>query len=462
MTPVDVLHDDVLLVIFDFYVGISLGEDAWQSLVHVCRRWRCLVFESPRRLNLRLVCTPRTPVRQSLDIWPALPLIVRSFLSSTVGDNTVAALEHSDRVCEIYLYFREETERLEWDKVLAAMQVPFPALTNLLFQCEDEEAPVIPDTFLGGSAPLLRSFDSYAIPLPGIPMAKLLRSTNHLVDLRLSGIPDSGYISPEVMATCLSVLTSLETLTLKFLPTFSSKFLFSQARRKNRRLPPMTRFILPDLTRFSFRGDTEYVEHLIAQLDAPQLQDLGISFFDEMNLVTPHLVQFISRTSKFQEPNEAHVGYEYFDTSTVVRLGSRGRLVVISCEQSYEELSSIAKICTKCLPPLLTVEDLRLGSFPTTYPYSPLDWDDAVYQWLEFLRPFTAVKSLYLSTEFQRNMASALRELVGNRTMEVLPSLQNIFLARSELYGRSFQDATGGFVAARRLSGHPIAVFPLL
>jgi hypothetical protein len=59
---IDNLPDDVLLEIFDFYFPV-LGYqyfhtkrivESWQSLVHVCRRWRCLVFGSPRRLNLRL------------------------------------------------------------------------------------------------------------------------------------------------------------------------------------------------------------------------------------------------------------------------------------------------------------------------------------------------------------------------------------------------------------------------
>ena len=45
----------------------KMAIEAWQSLVHVCRRWRCLVFESPRRLNLRLVCAQGTPARQ-LDV----------------------------------------------------------------------------------------------------------------------------------------------------------------------------------------------------------------------------------------------------------------------------------------------------------------------------------------------------------------------------------------------------------
>ena len=52
--------DDVLLEVFDFYVAgdmYSKDREAWQTLVHVCRRWRSIVFGSPRRLDLQLVCT---------------------------------------------------------------------------------------------------------------------------------------------------------------------------------------------------------------------------------------------------------------------------------------------------------------------------------------------------------------------------------------------------------------------
>ena len=62
-----------LLEIFSFYMGRA-REDEWYALVHVCQRWRYAVLGSQRRLNLRLVCTTRSPVRRMLDIWPPLPL----------------------------------------------------------------------------------------------------------------------------------------------------------------------------------------------------------------------------------------------------------------------------------------------------------------------------------------------------------------------------------------------------
>src|SRR5713226_2340495 len=110
MIRIDVLPDDILLEIFDFYVKESLQRgtktevEKWHSLVHVCRRWRRIVFRSPRRLNLQLVCTPNTPSRDTLDVWPALPLVIvgNMTLPSSVDDIFVA-LGHSDRVREVDL-----------------------------------------------------------------------------------------------------------------------------------------------------------------------------------------------------------------------------------------------------------------------------------------------------------------------------------------------------------------------
>jgi hypothetical protein len=67
------------------------------------------------------------------------------------------------------------------------------------------------------------------------------------------------------------------------------------------------------------------------------------------------------------------------------------------------------------------------------------------------------VKNLHLSKEIVPRIAPALQELVGNRTTEVLPTLQNIFLEEVEPAGR-VQEDIGKFVAARQLSGHTIIV----
>jgi hypothetical protein len=147
-----------------------------------------------------------------LDVWPAQHLLVYgSGYSLTEGmDNTVAALMLSNRIHKVELFNLSSSQS---EKVLAAVQEPFPELTELrLWPDDDETMSVIPDSFLGGSAPRLRLLWLKHIPFPGLP--KLLLSATYLVELYLEYIPHSGYISPEEIVTALSTLTSLKSLLL--------------------------------------------------------------------------------------------------------------------------------------------------------------------------------------------------------------------------------------------------------
>ena len=76
---IDTLPDVALLRIFDFYLHHPHDTwiKAWRMLVHVCRYWQNVTFESPRRLGVRLLCAARTTVREKLDLWPQLPIVVR-------------------------------------------------------------------------------------------------------------------------------------------------------------------------------------------------------------------------------------------------------------------------------------------------------------------------------------------------------------------------------------------------
>ena len=90
------------------------------------------------------------------------------------------------------------------------------------------------------------------------------------------------------------------------------------------------------------------------------------------------------------------------------------------------------------------------------YRYQP-QYDIENIQWLEFFHPFTAVKNLYLSEKSAPDISPALQELVGGRTMEVLPTLQNILLEGLKPSG-PIPEGIQKFVAVRQLSGHPITV----
>jgi hypothetical protein len=87
------------------------------------------------------------------------------------------------------------------------------------------------------------------------------------------------------------------------------------------------------------------------------------------------------------------------------------------------------------------------------------NWEDDIESpsWLELLYPFTAVKNLYLCEAIAPLIVPTLQELVAGTVTEVLPNLQNIFLAELEPSG-PVQEGIGKFVAARQLTGHPIVV----
>jgi hypothetical protein len=139
------LPDIVLLDIFDFYqVLISKNENdepawSWEKLVHVCQRWRYLIFESPIRLNLQPFCTESSPVRELLDVWPYSPLVIEVYYDHRSverddhsGDNIVAALEHRDRVRQIDIV--NSPPDFIWDEFVGALQEPFPALRSFTLE----------------------------------------------------------------------------------------------------------------------------------------------------------------------------------------------------------------------------------------------------------------------------------------------------------------------------------------
>jgi hypothetical protein len=447
------LPDVVLLEIFHFYVDRTTKLEVWQTLVHVCRKWRNVVFGSPRRLHLQLLCSNETPVKETLDVWPSLPIVMKYHdLPTSDVDNVLAALEHHDRLCQVTLW-GVPTPQLEMFS--AVMKEPFPALTHLWLKPNDDEPTpvhVIPDSFLGGFAPRLQLLFLKRIPFPGLP--KLLFSATHLVHVELHNIPHSGYVSPETIATCISTSTSLRRLVLKF------ESPRSRPVRESRRPPPQTRSLLPALIDFSFTGVSEYLEDLVARIDAPLLTYMVITFFHQLILHTPQLTQFINRTPtlKLDGQTQARALFSGSSVSCVLpRTGIKGLLLGMSCRQTDWQLSSLSQVCTSSFPRALiqTVENLYI--LEDTLP-RPL-WQGNIENsyWLDVLQPFTAVKNLYLSKEFAPRIAPFLQELVGQRATETLPTLQSLFMENFDPSG-PVQEDIGKFIAARQVSDQPIAI----
>src|SRR6266850_1889759 len=351
---IDKLPDDVLLEIFVYVarseaVGTRTFEDRWHTLVHVCKQWRSVVFSSPRRLDLQLFCTNTRPVKKLLDIWPLLPIYVhvghyyrKSPLRGVT--NLMAALKQQNRVRGIWIWGVPNSLL----KKSVAMK-PFPALTRLVLSSNDGNGPVLPDSFLGGSAPRLRIIYLTSIPFPGI--GKLLLSTTDLVRLSLDDIPHSGYISPEAMVFGLSTLTRLERLYLRF------RSPRSRADRENRHPPPLARVALPALTWLYFKGDSEYVEDIMSRIDAPLLDNMNITFFNQLLFDTPQLRHFISRMRIFRAPDCARI---FFDDGHVTVKPFGTLSLCILCKPSDWQLSSLAQLYNSALSPLPALEHLEI------------------------------------------------------------------------------------------------------
>lgn len=190
MIPIDKLSDAILLEIFASYVdqnrltkrSTKRTIEAWQTLVHICRRWRRIVFASPHRLNLQLVCTPETPAIDRPDPWPAFPLVIRGYVLGTHLDNIIAVLQRNDnRVCSINL---DGLTKLQLDEISAVTLGRFTELRDLQLSGHYGVMSYDNKSFLHGSAPpRLQSLSLDHIPLLRLP--KLLSSASQLVHLRL-------------------------------------------------------------------------------------------------------------------------------------------------------------------------------------------------------------------------------------------------------------------------------------
>ena len=378
-----------------------------------------------------------TPVRKSLNIWPPLPIVIdhnTRYADASEDESIIAALAHRDRVSEISL-----TCPLLVERFATVMRGPFPALTSL--RLGSSGRTVLPEAFLDESVPSLRTVVFYRIAFPALP--KFLSSTRHLVTLELWRIPIKGYISPEAMVTCLAGLPLLECLRIEY---------ESSRSRPNQRNPLMfTRTALPTLISFHFGGASMYLDEFISRIDAPALQTLLTKYGGPIFHI-PQVYRFISRAERVTQPTRVLVKF-YGSYAYIKFLPSDSFSLTIRYDG---RVSSIALVCQELSPFLSHVEHLELhGQYIPKVDPNAMNMDPL--QWLELFHPFISVQGLRVSTRLVPLIASALQELTGARTTEVLPELRILVLEESRI-PRSVEQAIGSFVAARHLFNHPVVI----
>jgi hypothetical protein len=268
------------------------------------------------------------------------------------------------------------------------------------------------------------------------------------------------------MAGCLSALTKLESLRLGF-----------QSPRSHHPSPPSTStradgtvVLLPALTHFWFQGVCGYLEDLVTAIDAPLLGFVQITFFSQPSFSISQLAQFIGRTRNFNALSQADV--VFLSHSVEVTLSphpATGKLAVImlgisrappgeaeaKAEASVELSSALELVCSSVLPRLSPMERLDIREDRLGRPRWQANIANA--QWLELLRPFTAVKILHLSGGVALHIAPALQGLSGESAAQVVPALRSLFVVGLQQSG-AVQEAVFQFIAARQVAGCPIVV----
>jgi hypothetical protein len=362
-------------------------------------------------------------------------------------ENILAALGHRDRTSVISICYHKNRSLL--DDFMTMLDKSFPILTEcyLISRHFDKPMPALPETFLGGSAPLLRSFTLSDIAFPTLP--NFILSSTQIQHLTLINIPDSGYISPEMMATCLAVLPNLQELSIEFL---------SASRPVQRPLPPLERVSLPTLTSLSFRGGSEYFEDFIARINTPQHASLNVTFFVDFISETPRLRDFLNRTER---ANRACLQLDSWMISML--LGSQAQFrsnFGIRCSGLGRQLSLMMQTFIQRLLLLSHVEHFDICESICGFRGQERqegDLDLGRLQLLELFRLLISVKSLRVSERFVPRVAGALKELTGEMTMEVLPALHSLSLEGLQPSGR-VQDAIQSFVTARQLANFPVVI----
>jgi len=394
---------------------------------------------------MHILCTNGTPIVDTLDHLPPLPLFVdyRYTNVNIRGEDELGiyhALRLRDRVRRIDLHLPPSI----LSKSLMLMDEPFPILEHLSLSLTVNKITILtlPKTFL---APNLRHLALLGICLP--KRLRLLLSTVSLVTLALTNLRASGCFLPRLLVARLRSLPQLEGLSIGFSipiprPSAERELLGNQGT-------PVT---LLNLKHLRFQGIGAYLECLVAQIRTPLLERLDITLFNQIAFALPHLSHFTNRTEGLKLPTaEAFFGRD----EVSITLGHHGTLwddgrfvLRVMCKPLDWQIDCAAQICIALMPALSGVEKLTLDFYELMM---PSEWQNGEIDgttWHELLRPFIGVKDLRICSSLSEELSRALQVDGVGSDPGLLPGLQE--LARGSI------GMFDPFLHARRVAGRPV------
>ena len=258
----------------------------WKELVQVCRRWRCLIVESPFRLGVGLLYMGTTPVARMLAHEPPLPLGVNCShpdrVSAKEKQDIKLALQHRGRVHTIWL----EMPVQDMESLIMSLDGEFPMLEHLGVM------PSMTDqTYTGFMLPLkfqaphLRRLMLHITTFPIRPPS--LTTNTCLIKLSLTWVHQTIYPRPDKLIQWLLSVPQLEMLQICFKSPFAVGGQISPA-------PTITHISFPKLRRFTFKGNSTYFEVLLPWIRTALLEKLCVVFFDRHPFPIEDLLQILS------------------------------------------------------------------------------------------------------------------------------------------------------------------------
>ena len=394
---------------------------------------------------MHIHCTHGTPIADTLDYLPPLPLLIN--YSETITKQDELGLYHALRLHDHVLYIDLYLPPSILHKCPVLMDGPFPILEHLSLWSAAEKITTLtlPKAFL---APNLRHLD-----IPGItPLRRLrlLTSTVSLVTLMLRDIQASSYLRPRLLVARIGSLPQLEELSIQFSapiprPSVEMELLGEKG----------TPVILPNLKTLKFRGVSAYLESLVAQIMTPLLERLDITFFNRIAFTLPHLSHFISITEGLKLP-AAEVFFSHLEVFIIMThhiSPSPGPFSLsVKCRQLDWQIDCAAQICSALIPALSGVDKITLNLYNTIL---PTEWEDGGIDkrtWNELLRSFVGARRLFLYGGLLEELSRALQAEEAGLDPGFLPDLQDI-VAADNLFT--------SFVDTRRVVGRPVRFLPL-
>ena len=402
---------------------------------------------------MHIICTNGSPIVDTLDHLPFLPLFIdyRDITATTRQDELAIrqALLLRDRVRHIDLHLPPSILHT----CLPLMDEPFSTLEylSLSYANDGDESLVLPKTFL---APNLRYLSLFGIDIP--ERLRLLSSAVSLVTLVLTDIRESGYFLPRLLAARLQSLPQLENVSIGFSVPMPSPS--AQMGLLNERGATVT---LPNLTYLAFQGVSAYLECFVAQIGTPRLDRLDITLFNQASFELPNLSHFTNKIEALKFPTaKVRFGRDSVSVTTENQNTRQhdGRFSLnLMGRQLDWQINRAAQICSALTPVLFGVEELRFTFYEELM---PMEWQNGEIDgttWHRLLRVFAGVKNLHICAALSHELSRALQVDDIGSDPNLLPSLREIV---SEFEGVGAEHLFRSFIHARRIMGSRVRYQP--